>query len=161
LKFPEGRAIAEVLKSNAKRDGINDIFIGGAIGALIELLQLGFKLIANSWSYWFVSKSTLLGLSVGFSATMIGAGFFLGFEMAISIFIGAIISWFIVTPLTSQFYPDLLSQYPAEKAATLLWNSELRYLGIGAMLFAGVWTFIKLIKPLAKSIHASLKTFKL
>ncbi len=48
LKFPEGRAIAEVLKSSADKVGIKDIFIGGAIGAFVELLQIGFKLIASS-----------------------------------------------------------------------------------------------------------------
>lgn len=35
----------------------------------------------------------------------------------------------------------------------------MRYLGIGAMLFAGTWTFLKLIKPLAKSIILSLSSF--
>ena len=35
----------------------------------------------------------------------------------------------------------------------------MRYLGIGAMLFAGMWTFLKLIKPLSKSIRVSLRVF--
>ncbi|WP_298627156.1 OPT family oligopeptide transporter [uncultured Legionella sp.] len=159
LKFPEGRAIAEVLKSSAEKAGIKDIFIGGAIGGFIELLQIGFKLIANSWGYWFVVKRSLFGLGAGFSATMIGAGYLVGHDMAISIFLGAVISWLVALPIVSQFYPDLISQYPPEQAATLLWNSEMRYLGIGAMLFAGMWTFLKLIKPLSKSIKGSFGAF--
>jgi len=35
----------------------------------------------------------------------------------------------------------------------------MRYLGIGAMLFAGTWTFIKLIKPLVNSMHISFRAF--
>lgn len=159
LKFPEGRAIAEVLKSSAEKAGIKDIFIGGAIGGFIELLQIGFKLIANSWGYWFVAKRSLFGLGAGFSATMIGAGYLVGHDMAISIFLGAVISWLVALPIVSQFYPDLVTQYPPEQAATLLWNSEMRYLGIGAMLFAGMWTFLKLIKPLSKSIKGSFGAF--
>ncbi|BCA96417.1 oligopeptide transporter, OPT family protein [Legionella antarctica] len=159
LKFPEGRAIAEVLKSSADKIGIKDIFIGGAIGALIELFQIGFKLIASSWSYWFVVKRSLFGLGAGFSATMIGAGYLVGHDMAISIFLGAVISWLIALPLVSQFYPEFLNQYPPEQASALLWSSEMRYLGIGAMLFAGMWTFLKLIKPLSKSISISFKAF--
>ncbi|MDP3269847.1 MAG: oligopeptide transporter, OPT family [Legionella sp.] len=159
LKFPEGRAIAEVLKSSAEKAGIKDIFIGGAIGAIIELLQLGFKVIANSWSYWFVVKRSLFGLGAGFSATMIGAGYLVGHDMAISIFIGAVVSWLIALPVVSQFFPEFLNQYPPEQAATLLWDSQMRYLGIGAMLFAGVWTFIKLVRPLSKSIRISLRAF--
>lgn len=159
LKFPEGRAIAEVLKSSAEKAGIRDIFLGGAIGGLIELFQAGFKVIASSWTFWFTAKRSLFGFGVGFSATMIGAGYLVGHEMALSIFLGAIISWLIAMPIVSQFYPDVLSLYPADKAATFLWNSEMRYLGIGAMLFAGTWTFLKLIKPLAKSMSISFSAF--
>lgn len=57
LKFPEGRAIAEILKSSAEKAGIKDIFIGGMVGAFIELLQLGFKVLASSWSYKVQSRS--------------------------------------------------------------------------------------------------------
>ena len=73
LKFPEGRAIAEVLKSSTEKVGIRDIVMGGAIGAVLELLQVGFKVIASSWNYWFVAKRSLFGFGAGFSATMIGA----------------------------------------------------------------------------------------
>lgn len=159
LKFPEGRAIAEVLKSSAEKAGIKDIFIGGAIGGFIELLQIGFKIIANSWNYWFVVKKSLFGLGAGFSATMIGAGYLVGHDMAISIFLGAVISWLVALPIVSQFYPDFLLHYSPEQASALLWNSQMRYLGIGAMLFAGMWTFLKLIKPLTKSIKVSLQAF--
>lgn len=159
LKFPEGRAIAEVLKSSADKTGIKDIFIGGAIGAFIELLQIGFKVIASSWGYWFVVKRSLFGLGAGFSATMIGAGYLVGHDMAISIFLGAVISWLVALPCVSQFYPEFLNQFPPEQAASLLWNSEMRYLGIGAMLFAGMWTFLNLVKPLVKSIKISLYAY--
>jgi putative OPT family oligopeptide transporter len=159
LKFPEGRAIAEVLKSSVEKSGIKDILLGGAVGGLIELFQTGFKVIANSWGYWFTIKRSLFGLGAGFSATMIGAGYLVGHDMAISIFLGAVISWLIALPVVSRFYPDFVTNYPAEQAASFLWNSEMRYLGIGAMLFAGVWTFLKLIKPLSKSIQTSLHVY--
>lgn len=159
LKFPEGRAIAEVLKSSVEKAGIRDIFIGGAIGAGLELLQTGFKLIASSWNFWFVARRSLFGFGIGFSATMIGAGYLVGYDMAISIFLGAILSWLIALPIVSQVYPQYVANYPANKAATFLWNSELRYIGIGAMLFAGTWTFIKLVKPLLKSMRGSFQAF--
>lgn len=159
LKFPEGRAIAEVLKSSVEKSGIKDILFGGIIGGLLELLQIGFKLVANSWDYWFVVKRSLFGLGAGFSATMIGAGYLVGHQMASSIFLGAVISWLIAMPVVSQFYPEFINHYPPEQAASFLWNSEMRYLGIGAMLFAGMWTFLKLVKPLSRSIQTSLKAF--
>ncbi|MFY7697677.1 MAG: OPT family oligopeptide transporter [Legionella sp.] len=160
LKFPEGRAIAEVLKSSSDRVGLNHILLGGLVGAGLELLQTGFKLIAASWSYWFVIKRSLFGLGLGFSATMIGAGYLIGQDMAVSIFIGAIFTWLIALPIISQCYPNyLLHASSTQEAVSLLWDSEMRYLGIGAMLFAGTWTFIKLLKPLFTSIHYSARRF--
>jgi putative OPT family oligopeptide transporter len=159
LKFPEGRAIAEVLKSSAERVGARNIFLGGAIGGGLELLQLGFKVFASSWNFWFVIKRSLFGFGAGFSATMIGAGYLVGHQMAISIFLGAVITWLIAMPVVSQCYPEFLMNNSPSEAATLLWNSEMRYLGIGAMLFAGTWTFLNLLKPLAKSMYASFDSF--
>lgn len=159
LKFPEGRAIAEVLKSSTERVGINDIFIGGAVGAILELFQLGFKIFASGWNYWFMVKRSLFGLGAGFSATMIGSGYLIGYDMAASIFLGAVISWVLVLPIVSQFYPEFLNHYPIEQAASLLWNSKMRYLGIGAMLFAGIWTFINLIKPLSRNLMQTYHHF--
>ncbi|MBA2657941.1 MAG: oligopeptide transporter, OPT family [Tatlockia sp.] len=159
LKFPEGRAIAEVLKSSTEKAGVSDIFLGGLVGGVIELMQAGFKIISSNWNFWFAAKRSLFGFGVGFSATMIGAGYLVGHDMAISIFLGAIISWLIAMPIVSQFYPEFLNLYPPEQAANFLWSSQMRYLGIGAMLFAGTWTFLKLVKPLAKSISISFTAF--
>jgi len=160
LRFPEGRAIAEVLKSSAQGARVREIFLGGAIGAFLELFQLGFKVIASSVSYWFVYRGSLFGFGAGFSATMIGAGYLVGAEMAISIFIGALVSWFFAMPIASQFYPEYLHHETANQAATYLWQAEMRYLGIGAMLFAGIWTFIQLARPLIKSIQVTARDFK-
>ncbi|MCX7117515.1 MAG: oligopeptide transporter, OPT family [Legionellales bacterium] len=159
LKFPEGQAIAEVLKGSVEKEGIRDIVIGGAIGALLELFQLGFKLIASQWSYWFVARKTLFGFGFGFSATMVGAGYLVGVDMALSILLGATIAWIFALPVVSQCYPEFMLHSSAQEAVVSLWNSEMRYLGIGAMLCAGLWTFIKLIKPLQKSMRVSFHAF--
>ena len=159
LRFPEGRAIAEVLKSSVEKTGLRDLAYGGLIGGALELCQVGFKVIASSWSYWFVAKRSLFGLGAGFSATMIGAGFLVGHDMAISIFLGAVIAWLIALPTLSQFYPEVIHQYSSTDAGLHLWNSELRYLGIGAMLFAGIWTFTKLLRPLLNNIYLSFLAF--
>jgi len=159
LKFPEGRAIAEVLKSSSEKVGLRNIIMGGLVGAFLELFQVGFKIIASSYSYWFVAGRSLFGFGAGFSATMIGAGYLVGHEMASSIFLGAIISWLVALPIVSQIYPEYIIKFSAPDAAISLWNSELRYLGIGAMLLAGTWTFLQLIRPLLKSISTSLKAY--
>ncbi|MDX2347213.1 MAG: oligopeptide transporter, OPT family, partial [Legionella sp.] len=159
LRFPEGRAIAEVLKSSYEKASIRPIVYGGLFGAGIELAQLGFKLLATSWSHWIIVKKTLIGFGVGFSATMIGAGFLIGRDMAISIILGAVLAWALILPGVSLLHPEIITHHNANDALTFLWESQMRYLGIGGMLFAGIWTFTKLFKPLLKSILTSLKHF--
>lgn len=156
LQFPEGRAIAEVLKSSNNRHGFTHLVWGGLIGAALELSQMGFKVLASSWSYWVIWKRYVFGVGIGFSATMIGAGFLVGQDMAMSIFLGAVISWFLGLPGISHLHYDRIEQYSAHDAMQQLWSSDIRYLGIGAMLFAGIWTFIKLAKPLIQRIRASM-----
>lgn len=159
LKFPEGRAIAEVLKSSTEKTNFKAIFWGGFVGGILELFQTGFKLIANSWSYWFKANGSLFGFGVGFSPAMIGAGYLIGYEMGLSIFLGAIFSWGLALPVISQFYPEIVSNYLPSQGASLIWEKALRSLGIGAMLFSGAWAFIKLVKPLGKSLSSSLNSF--
>src|SRR5262249_41740886 len=38
--------------------------------------------------------------------------------------------------------------------------AHIRYIGVGTMLLAGVWTLIKLLRPIASSISASLRSLK-
>ena len=156
LQFPEGRAIAEVLKSSYQRVGFIDLLLGGLVGACLELCQVGFKVLASSWSYWFSFKRTILGVSFGFSATMIGAGFLVGQDMALSIFVGAVLAWLIGLPVLSYLKFSAIASMPLPEAVSTLWASDVRYLGIGAMLFAGVWTFLQLVKPLLRRIHGSI-----
>jgi len=159
LKFPEGRAIAEVLKTSHQNTRLRPIVYGGAIGAIIELAQAGLKLLASSWSHWVIVKKTLIGVGVGFSATMIGAGFLVGRDMAISIMLGALLAWGFAVPSLSLLHPEIFLHHTADNALALIANSHLRYIGIGGMLFAGLWTFMQLAKPLAKNVYNSFQGF--
>jgi len=155
LSFPEGRAIAELLKiSDYQKLGIKDIFIGGLLGAVFEFLQTGVKLLASMWEFWFKQKSIVMGFGLGFSPALLGAGYLIGAELSMSIFLGAIISWFILIPVFSHVYPELMAvNATANQLAHEIFGSKIRYVGIGAMLFAGLLTLTALIKPLIQSLN--------
>lgn len=162
LRFPEGRAIAEVLKiANYRTLGVKDIFYGGLIGSLIEFCQTGIKVFADSWQVWFQIKRTLVGAGMGFSPIMIGAGYLIGFRVAISMGCGALLGWGLLVPLFSHVYPEFLSaaNTPSEMAQQL-WEAKIRYIGIGAMLAAGIITLISLLRPLGRSMVLSLNRFQ-
>jgi putative OPT family oligopeptide transporter len=156
LPFPEGRAVAEVLKTSIG-GSLYELVWGGIVGALLELCQTGFKVIANSYQVWFTLRRMIFGFGVGFSATLIGAGYLIGFELTLSIFFGAIMGWIVLVPLASHWYPHYVAYHSAADSVIHIWNAKIRYVGIGAMLFAGIWTFLKMLRPLIKSIVISFK----
>ncbi len=157
LAFPEGKAIAAVLESSSEKVGVIDIVYGSVVGGLLELSQTGLKCLASGWTWWFSIKRHILCLGLGFSATMIGAGYLVGFDMACSIGLGALIAWLLALPALSVVYPTFLLHASPTVAGNALWNQELRYLGIGAMLFAGIWTLMSLLKPLIRSMRSSVR----
>lgn len=162
LPFPEGQAIAEVLQVNSKRDtGLREMMLGGAAGGLLELMQNGFKLIANQFQTWFAAGKTLFGFGGGFSAALIGAGYLIGFNIGLSLLIGAIIAWVVLVPLLSTFSSAVIPMHDAAtiKAAVNLYGDKVHYIGIGAMLIAGLWTVIVLLKPFYKSLQLSFQAF--
>ncbi len=160
LNFPEGTAIAAVLQMGEGRAiGLKHLLLGAGAGAIIELLQTGFKVVANSLQLWFMSTRTIFGFGAGFSATMIGAGYLVGFEVGFSIFVGAVIGWVIAVPVLSSVYSIAHLPGSATDLVMNVFASKIRFIGIGAMLVAGVWTLITLFKPFYQSLKSSFKVF--
>jgi len=155
LPFPEGRAIAELLKlSDYQKLGIRDILMGSMFGAVLEFLQTGVKLVASKWEFWIKPKAMVMGFGFGFSPALLGAGYLMGAELSLSIFFGAIISWLILVPVFSQIYPELLTATSsASQMAHEIFGSKIRYIGIGAMLTAGLLTLTHLVKPFVLSLN--------
>jgi len=159
LNFPEGAAIAEVLKTSAQGvQSLSHLLKGGLTGGIIELFQTGFKIIAGQWQTWHLTFGTLWGAGAGFSPALIGAGFMIGWDIAVSIFIGAVISWMIAVPVLSHIFPEVVHQAgSASEAAIALWGSRMRYVAVGAMLTSGIWTLLTLIHPLVQNMKQSFR----
>jgi len=110
LRYPEGSAIAEVLKVGSSRAlGLKNLVLGGIVGAGIEFAQTGLKIVASSVQLWFTTTRAIFGFGAGFSATMIGVGYLIGFDIGLSIFIGAVIAWLISVPVFTGVYSFFIS----------------------------------------------------
>jgi len=160
LNFPEARAVAQVLKvSSEKTMDLAHLLLGGGIGAAMELLQNGFKLLLSQISFWVTRGNTLYGFGAGFSATLLGAGYLMGFDVGFSILMGAIIANGIMVPLLSHFSGIPLIFYGMSGNAIYdeIRGNELIYIGIGAMLVSGLWALFTLLKPFYESLCHSLK----
>ena len=160
LHFPEGKAIAEVLiAGHSQKIGFSDIFKGGLFGAALEFLQTGLQVVSQQTQFWVSGAKTVWGFGLGYSAPMFGVGYLVGFRVGISLFIGAVLGYVCGVPITGWLYPDLL-QSTASASAHALWDNLLEYIGVGAMLTAGIITLGSLLRPFYYSMREARRAYR-
>lgn len=162
LRYPEAQAISQVLIAGSKKAlNISYLIIAAAIGGVFEIAQTGLKLFADQANIWLTKGQTVLGFGCGFSATLVGAGYLTGFAVTSSILLGAVISHLLLLPwITSHasgwhIATHLRHLSPASYAQSIL-DHSIRYIGIGAMLAAGIFSLVKMLKPFYHGFIASL-----
>jgi putative OPT family oligopeptide transporter len=158
LSFPEGKAIGNVLKSKeAGTAQMSKLLQGGVVGGIITLCQTGFKTLSDSVQLWTMAGKSLIGMGIGLSPALIGAGFIIGMQACVALLVGVVLAWLIGAPILGHFYglPQASNLYDMAMA---LRAQHIRFIGVGTMLLAGVWTLFKLMKPITSSIAASINS---
>ena len=163
LLFPEGVATSEVLKTGEKGGkAVKFLLIGSIIGALVKLCESGLRL----WAGVSEGASYLGGkfygyMGVNLSPALIGVGYIVGLRISFLVFAGGVISWWIAIPW--HIIANDISVGAGQEAIDTgwgIWTSQIRYLGVGAMVVGGLWALIKLRSSIgfaAKSGLAALK----
>ena len=166
LKYPEGVATAEVLRAGdearkgAEDDGsggLKTIGIASLVGGVMKVCQQGFAMWHAEVAGAMAFGKSIIGIGTDLSPALISVGYIVGRNIGILVVAGGLISWAVAIPIYSAmvgFEGDALD------SAWDIWNSKIRYLGVGAMVVGGVWSLIKLFNPLVKGIKASLNAVK-
>ena len=167
LKYPEGVATAEVLRAGdaAKKGteddgsgGLKTIGLAGLVGGAMKLCQQGFGMwhaeVAGAMNF----GKSIFGIGTDISPALISVGYIVGRNIGILVVAGGLISWAVAIPIYSALVGFDEVEYL--KLKETIWNSKIRYLGVGAMVVGGVWSLIKLFKPLIEGIKASLDAVK-
>ena len=165
LAFPEGKAAAEVLRSGDKPgEGLKILAGAAALGGLIKLAAgSGLRLIPDtaSVSTWFDKTIGYFGTNL--SPALFGVGYIVGLNIGVVMLAGGAIAWLVAIPIYSTYFlaadPVLsvqLAGASAEDAAYSIWSSQVRFLGVGAMLTGGVWTLFSLRQLLVSGIKSGL-----
>ena len=158
LRFPEGTAVGNVLRvTSTNRTGnhhMKRLIQGISVGGLIAFLQSGLEVMTDHIGYWFRVGGEVFGISMGFSPALLAAGYIVGVEVAMSLLTGFILGWVIVLPGLSWHYglPHAKNVYDS---VMTIWSTQLRFVGVGVMLVGGVWTLLRLIKPVVDGIKLS------
>jgi putative OPT family oligopeptide transporter len=155
LPFPEGVACAEVLRAGESRAQMRPLVVGGAFAALLKASQDLAGIVPASLSATRWIGGALLGASVDISAALLGIGCIVGLRIAVLVFAGGAFAWFIAIPALSIIHGGPPDADPAS-AAALLWSTQVRYLGVGAMLSGGVVTIWRLRTRIAAALRDSI-----
>ncbi|MHC4402124.1 MAG: OPT family oligopeptide transporter [Planctomycetota bacterium] len=156
LRFPEGVACAEVLKAG-DRGGSEMLGIFAALGlgalfkALIEVVGL-FKGTVQ-WGWQIGKTGFYVGTNV--SPMLMGVGFIVGWEVSLLVFLGGAISFIGAIPVLA-YGADFSGASPIDVLVGegSIWDTKIRFFGIGAMVVAGVYSILKI----AGSMGAALRT---
>lgn len=160
LRFPEGTATGNVLKASARGGAqLKNLVRGGLAGAAIVFSQTGLEFISSYLPLWFRSGQTLFGISLGFDPVLLGAGYIIGINAGLAMFVGTFFGWIIGVPILSWVY-GVPAGANGEAMVMTLWGHYIRYIGVGTMMVAGIWTLLTLFKPIMASFSVSLRSIK-
>jgi len=160
LPYPEGTACAEVQVAGDLGGGkARLLFSGLGVGALYQALANGRGL-----SLWNESPAVPLPkkaeIGGDFTPELLGVGFIIGPKIAAIMFGGSALAWLILIPVinlwggTTVVYPA--TQPMADLASADIWNNYIRYVGAGAVGFAGIVTLLKSLPTIVESFKLGL-----
>jgi putative OPT family oligopeptide transporter len=166
LAFPEGKAAAEVLKAGDNpAQGVKILATSALSGGLVKFAAgSGLRLIPDTAASAGYLGKAIAYFGTNLSPALLGVGYIVGLNIGIVMVAGGVLSWNLAIPLYSAVFlegnPELatrLAGLAAEDAAGAIWSSQIRYLGVGAMLVGGIWTLIAIRSSLVSGIASGLK----
>ncbi len=163
LAYPEGVACAAVLRAGEETGQGGEgksLFLGGLMGAIVALAAKLFGVISGT-----LEAATLVGSRVFYfggdmSPLLLAIGFIVRLNVAVLVFIGGALSWLIAIPLLGD-----AAGYPSPiDAAYGIWSSQIRYVGVGAMVLGGFASLVAVRHGLVaavKELYNNLTSGKL
>jgi len=134
LIYPEGVACSEVLIVGEEQgEGIRAIVLGVAIGGLFKFLINGFQIIQGTVEGAIARGRSVLYAGADMSVALLAVGYIVDLQIALLITFGGAIGWLVALPILGGFEGGVPLDHAWE-----LWESKVRYLGVGAMLTGGL-----------------------
>jgi putative OPT family oligopeptide transporter len=179
----EGTGKSKGSSSNGR--GVSGIWllVGVFIAGLFKFGQVALKTFSGTLhSIVNIGKYTILGTErtgyfyggIATSPALLGVGWIIGPRIASFVFVGGLIGWVIIAPLIALAQGLPLPTTPEQIADALalgggnlalgeqiwgffqIWGSQIRYIGVGAMLFGGLWTIWTLRANLASGLREAV-----
>ncbi len=175
----------ETSKNREKEGGVSGIWllVGVVVAALFKFGQVALKVVSGTiHSILDIGRYNILGSErTGYlyggtaaSPALLGVGWIIGPKIASFVFVGGLLGWVIIAPLIAlaQGLPIPTTAEQIADAIALgngnysigeqiwgffqIWGTQIRYIGVGAMLFGGLWTIWVLRSNLASGLREAI-----
>lgn len=167
LMYPESMAISETLvASEGGGDAIKYMGIGFGISGVINVLSSSFLNLINNTITYVGSKFYKWKFSTEVNPLLLGIGFIVGMDVALTMFAGSILANFGIAPLIGYFTDLADKKVQSWNDATMFLHqmdvnsiigSYVKYIGAGMMLCGGIIGALRLIPTIIVSIRETLK----
>ncbi|MBP7738509.1 MAG: oligopeptide transporter, OPT family [Spirochaetes bacterium] len=151
LTYPEGVACAEVLKAGERGGpGFRAILGGLAAGGAVKLFTTVIQLLKGTVESAFFLGQRLFFIGCDISPAMVGVGYIINLDIALMVFLGSAFAWVAGVPLMG--IPADMAGAPPLEVAWHLWRTQIRYVGVGAMVVGGIWSIISVRRGIARGL---------
>ncbi len=148
LPYPEGVACREVLVAGEEGgDGALAILYALGIGGIYGLMVKGFQVTHHTVEGAFTFLTTRMYAGMDLSVALLSVGFIVGIRIASFIFFGGVLGFGLLVPMYGLIYgwPETDSLVDGFYS---IWSSQIRYVGVGAMVVGGVHTLWSMRKTI-------------
>ena len=152
LPYPEGVACREVLVAGEEGgDGALAILYALGIGGIYGLMVKGFQVTHHTVEGAFTFLTTRMYAGMDLSVALLSVGFIVGIRIASFIFFGGVLGFGLLVPMYGLIYgwPETDSLVDGFYA---IWSSQIRYVGVGAMVVGGVHTLWSMRKTIVTGL---------
>ncbi|MAJ00928.1 MAG: oligopeptide transporter, OPT family [Euryarchaeota archaeon] len=148
LPYPEGVACREVLVAGEEGgDGALAILYALGIGGIYGLMVKGFQVTHHTVEGAFTFLSTRLYAGMDLSVALLSVGFIVGIRIASFIFFGGVLGFGLLVPMYGLIYGWPETENLVEGFYSI-WSTQVRYVGVGAMVVGGVYTLWSMRKTI-------------
>lgn len=162
LPYPEGVAAAEILKAGNHEEGdsgVKDIAYGGIFAATVAFFTNGLRVVADGASAWVSNGKAMFQLPMGFSLALVGAGYLIGIVGGLAMLLGVLLTWGVAVPYFTA-HSDVAADANMVDVAMTAWKTKVRFIGVGTIGIAAIWTLLILMKPMIEGMVHSFRMLK-
>lgn len=155
LPYPEGIACAAVLKAgvqdeSSERGAGIALVVGALFGGIFKFCVDFFNVIQGKLEVAREMGGRIFYYGSDISPMLVGVGFIVRLNVAALIFIGGAIGWLIGIPILGT---EGVTEATAVKGAGELWSTQVRYLGVGAMVVGGISSIFAVRHGLVQAVR--------